>query len=44
MDKLNGNRAFTDSGGHAFDGAVADVTDSENSGNIGFKQAGIAVG
>ena len=42
MNELNGNGAFADAGSHALNGAVADIADCEDSGDIGFQQRGIA--
>src|SRR5262245_31711981 len=42
MDKLDGNRSFTYSGGHSFDRAVPDVTYSKNAGNAGFEKKRIS--
>src|SRR5215831_3816129 len=41
MDELDRNRTFTDTGSHAFDGSMSNVTHRENTGNTGFQQEGI---
>src|ERR1017187_1634474 len=42
MHELNGDRAFTDTGGHALHRAVARVYNRKDAGHVGFGQAGVA--
>src|SRR6202789_4223791 len=42
MDKLDGDRAFSDRRGYALDGAVADIAGNEDAGNTGFEQEWLA--
>ena len=38
VEELHGDRALSDRGGHAFDGAVSDVSGRQHAGHAGFER------
>ena len=43
MDELDRYGTFTDSGGYALDGPVADVANRKDAGDVGFQQERVAL-